>query len=512
MAFIVEQKIKGTTYVYQSVGYWDKEKQQARHRRICLGKKDPKTGKIIPAKSQIQPRACRDYGNYYLLNSIAQKLGIISLLRDHFPGTWQEILTCAFYEMSQRKPLYLCEPWSESTQTPSGSRLTSQRISELLKEIGKDDRGRLSFFRAWAKHRAEQEYIAFDITSISSYSKINEFLEFGYNRDGERLPQINLGMLFGETSLLPIFYNTAQGSIRDMSTLSNMIRYAEFLDMRRVRFVMDKGFYSSANVREMLQKGHKFAISVPFTTTLAKKFVDKFRKTICSPRNSFMVNGNIVYAAESMLRSGSPVRVFVYYDERNFLDAKENLLKRIMALEERLSGKKRVSSGFSHPCKKYLSIRHTKNGLHIRRNEKTISDALEYKGFLVIICNDKRSMKEIFHVYREKNAVERAFDNLKNELDLKRLRVHSEISMTGRMFVCFISLILYSWLDKRMKESDLYKRYTQEEVIAQLKRLKIVEMDDSKSMLTEISKNQKYLFEKLGIPEPANPCYNLTGF
>ena len=150
MAFIVEQKIKGTTYVYQSVGYWDKEKQQARHRRICLGKKDPKTGKIIPAKSQIQPRACRDYGNYYLLNSIAQKLGIISLLRDHFPGTWQEILTCAFYEMSQRKPLYLCEPWSESTQTPSGFRLTSQRISELLKEIGKDDRGRLSFFRAWA--------------------------------------------------------------------------------------------------------------------------------------------------------------------------------------------------------------------------------------------------------------------------------------------------------------------------------------------------------------------------
>lgn len=94
---------------------------------------------------------------------------------------------------------------------------------------------------------------------------------------------------------------------------------------------------------------------------------------------------------------------------------------------------------------------------------------------------------------------------MKNELDLKRLRVHSETAMTGRTFLCFIALILYSWLDKKMKESDLYKRFTQEEVMAQLKRLKIVELDERRKMLTEISKNQIYLFEHLDIarPEPA---------
>jgi hypothetical protein len=52
MTSIVHLKNKktGTVYVYESTGYWDKEKQQARNRRICLGKLDPETGEIIPSK------------------------------------------------------------------------------------------------------------------------------------------------------------------------------------------------------------------------------------------------------------------------------------------------------------------------------------------------------------------------------------------------------------------------------------------------------------------------------
>lgn len=37
-----------TTYVYESISYWDAEKGQSRSRRKCIGKIDPDTGKIIP--------------------------------------------------------------------------------------------------------------------------------------------------------------------------------------------------------------------------------------------------------------------------------------------------------------------------------------------------------------------------------------------------------------------------------------------------------------------------------
>jgi len=46
----------------------------------------------------------------------------------------------------------------------------------------------------------------FDITSLSSYSKGLELLEWGYNRDGEHLRQINFAVVIGRPSGLPIGY------------------------------------------------------------------------------------------------------------------------------------------------------------------------------------------------------------------------------------------------------------------------------------------------------------------
>ena len=45
-------KVTGITYAYESVSYWDKEKQQSRAKRKCIGKLDPETGEIIPTRKQ----------------------------------------------------------------------------------------------------------------------------------------------------------------------------------------------------------------------------------------------------------------------------------------------------------------------------------------------------------------------------------------------------------------------------------------------------------------------------
>lgn len=60
--------------------------------------------------------------------------------------------------------------------------------------------------------KKSDEYVAYDVTSISSYSKNISELEWGYNRDKERLPQINMGMYYGEESRLPLYYRIYPGS------------------------------------------------------------------------------------------------------------------------------------------------------------------------------------------------------------------------------------------------------------------------------------------------------------
>lgn len=54
-----KDKQSGTTYVYESKGYWDKEKQQARARRTLIGKIDVETGEIVPTRG-----SCRKNSPY----------------------------------------------------------------------------------------------------------------------------------------------------------------------------------------------------------------------------------------------------------------------------------------------------------------------------------------------------------------------------------------------------------------------------------------------------------------
>lgn len=54
MSSIVYQinKKTGAKYAFESISYWDKEKQQPRSKRKYLGKVDPETGEIIPSRGR----------------------------------------------------------------------------------------------------------------------------------------------------------------------------------------------------------------------------------------------------------------------------------------------------------------------------------------------------------------------------------------------------------------------------------------------------------------------------
>ena len=56
----------------------------------------------------------------------------------------------------------------------------------------------------------------------------------------------------------------------------------------------------------------------------------------------------------------------------------------------------------------------------------------------------------MLEVYRAKDAVEKAFYDLKNEQDAIRLSTHSAKAMDGKLFTLFISSILTSEIRKRM--------------------------------------------------------------
>jgi len=312
----------GKIYVYENTSYWDKQAKKTKHKRKCIGHVDPNTGVVIPNHKK-EPESGADTNHYYsvsgvgvtlLLDHIAKSTGLKKALQRSFTADWQQILTCAYYLVSEGAALSRAERWTAANSSPYGKTLASQRISELLVRITPELR--FQFFSIWIEYNRNSEYYAMDITSVSSYSETIEFVRYGYNRDKEKLPQVNLFMASGEISHTPLFYRALPGSINDVNTLCETLDTLELVNAKKLHLVMDKGFYSEANVDAMYRKHIRFLIGVPFTVGYAHELIKQVKSEgILAPENFQMVFDDEIYAKYVNGRwKGHRCHAHVYYD------------------------------------------------------------------------------------------------------------------------------------------------------------------------------------------------------
>jgi len=70
-----------------------------------------------------------------------------------------------------------------------------------------------------------------------------------------------------------------------------------------------------------------------------------------------------------------------------------------------------------------------------------IDDAAKNCGFFCILTNTDISNSDVLETYRRKDTIEKGFHDLKNHIDMKRLRTHSSNTTDGKMFCTFIAMI-----------------------------------------------------------------------
>ena len=336
-------------------------------------------------------------------------------------------------------------------------------------------------------------------------------VELGYNRDKEKLPQINMGMFFGESSNLPIFYNQYPGSIKDVKTLKNMLTYCDVLGIKNIKFVMDKGFYSDQNISDMLEAKKKFTIAIPFKSAVAQSRVELVRDTIKKPSKIIAMNeliyGETIKDKWKILKDDISKEYTVHYhimfddDKRN--DAENRIMSNVMRkkkeFEEYVTKYNRLPKELDK-YSKYFTI--NKRKLTIEILDNVIEEEMKYEGYMVIISNDLINVKDVFNTYRRKDVVEKSFDNMKNDLDFRRLRIHNENTLRGKMFIVFIALILKTYLYNMVIQRGIVKEYSINEVLKEVQKIARIEFDKDTSLLTEISSEQRKIFRLLEIKEP----------
>lgn len=504
MSYTIEQKVKNHIYLYQVESYWDKEKKQSRQKRIYLGKKDPLTGEVIKEKNIY---AAWDYGHTYFLQAIAKTIGLTAELKKAFPEKWNELLTLALFKTIEGKPFYLCNDWLDTVELEIKPELSSQRISVLLRELSREKDSIFQFFTTWTKRQKDaNRFIVFDITSVSSYSKGIDFVEWGYNRDKESLSQVNLGVIFGRPVDLPLFYSLYPGSIHDVSTLTNIITELGVLSLDSTIFVLDKGFYSAANLSSM--SGIKHIIPLPVRTNKEKELVEKYQDRLRSSEYAFNYNQHVEYCAKDwILIAGTNYHAYVYLNEKKQVEQREKFLKSIIECEQYLIDKgyrkKKDFDDFFKERKpdiiQYFVLHKTGSKYIILRDNTAIDRTLARMGIFVLLTNTALDGEEVLRLYREKDGVEKCFDSLKNNLSLKRLRIHSQEALEGLLFIEFIALILYSYLSKVLRETGMNKILSIPEVLFELRKIKKIQFGRKKTIISEMSKRQREIFKAFDI-------------
>lgn len=113
--------------------------------------------------------------------------------------------------------------------------------------------------------------------------------------------------------------------------------------------------------------------------------------------------------------------------------------------------------------------------------------------------------------YKMRDEQEKVFAQQKGMLGQDRMRVWTESSKHGRMFICFVGLILASYVKSVWEGNEyLQKKFDSvESVLAEMRTIRSIEHNGRMKFITPFVGDQVKICEAFGfeIPEDCNPKY-----
>lgn len=511
---IVARRKGDVPRVYHVLETFRNEKGQPTNRRKLIGKLDEESGMLVPndayyefydAAAEVEElpgeKPVTAPLAEFLTSRILSGLGAADMLEGAFgEADARSISLVAAYMMSRGNVMQGAADWCAGHVLGDGS-ITSQSTSALFAGLTRERR--MAFFRGWTASLAQSEYLAYDVTSVSSYSEGISDLEWGYNRDGEKLPQLNLGMYLGRDSGLPAFYRTYPGSIVDKSHLPYMMAdNAEVgVEAAGVTFVMDKGFCTTANVEFMSSQRYRYIIGVEGRHKATRQAIESVRATIMSSANR--LPGGIHAQKVHGRFYGAAGDLHVFFDDDLARRQRLDLYRRVDADREELSQLSGLSERDVKRLSRFHSIKVAEDGsFEFAEEHAAVDAAAASSGFFCLLANDSSlTCADVLKVYRDKDCIEKGFDELKNHLDMSRLRTHADETTEGKVFCAFVSLVVTLHMQRELAPLMEKKNLTKKRIVSELEKAKVVTTASGKRLMNPLTRLQKDILAPFGVTE-----------
>lgn len=460
--------INGREYAYDVKTIWDKQTKKYKKQTKYLGTVTDKESKTYERRyglKTVPEKLILDYGDSYILSETAKSSGLEAVFNGVLPKETDTLWALLFFKIQTDFAFMYAEAWYQGNYASilyGEANISSQRISEFLKRLGNEKIMR-KFFENYLSAAADKECgVIIDSTGLPNEMD-SPVSKFGYH-GGSTEQETRLVMVVDQKTRTPLYFRYVAGNIVDVSTLQNTIAELLKMGVKSTFALLDAGYYSEANIKNLYSGGIDFLTRMPAGRKLFKQLVADTAETIEKSENLVIYNGRSLFIkrVETDL-FGSKGFAYVICDLKRKLNETNNYL--IAAREDGLTN-----------------------------NE--IDAELRFKGKFILISNQSLETTDVMPLYYMRQSAERLFGVSKSMIDCLPLRTHSEATMRGLLMLNFMALVLFTRLQK-----SIGAFCTVEEVLLEARNLKCKVYHDG-FIVSEPNRRFKEICGKLGYTVP----------
>src|SRR5210317_2097854 len=255
-----EKRPNGDIYVYERItAYNEKTKKTYTASQKLKGKIKAGTFEIVPTRPKKRKgegrvtNATRQHtGLTDILEWVGKASGIDDDVRASFSqGDAEKMLSIARYWIgSGGNTLPRLESWQVMHPLPYQEAISEDVHGKLFKDVGRNEDGVQKYFSARAARLGESPVLAFDSTTISTYSENQSEARRGFNKDGDGLNTIKLLTLYSVKAREPMAFAKQPGNVPDVISIENTLAQLKCFNLENPLIVTDNGYYSQKNMAE----------------------------------------------------------------------------------------------------------------------------------------------------------------------------------------------------------------------------------------------------------------------
>lgn len=432
----------------------------------CIGKIEPTIG-FVPNSNyhDNDDQTIYEYGQYYLAMSLTKS--VLEELAMAFPNREDVVRIYLIalihfvngFSAIRDIPEYFKQSYM-SLALPSMA-FGEQKISDVYTALGNRTTRVDKYIENVMKNTSA---MAVDGHCMPNYSKENDLAEYGNKYQKFNSTQVNLLMAYDIETSQPIYSDIFLGSELDKTTIKDLFGRFSF---KNKLFIVDNGFYSEENLKEMSKDGNSFIIPLSRNHDLYKAAVESMRLT----RKFIYKNGKKTTIIEcGQFKVYGDIKVPEGRNVYIFRDLEQNLKE----TEEYENAILQGIAGFTKE--------------ELRKTKK-------YFGMIVLYTNHDAAPEEIFGLYKKRWKIETFYDVLSNHLEIDALCLDDYYRMKGFSFITLLIGRMNSAFTSTLKKLP---GVSVKEILLKARAMKIQKRGDYYEVCN-IKKTTRERFKTMGV-------------